>query len=133
MTRRLLWLTALGASTVACAGTATSQFAVRLEVRQPQTCINQALSEQTGALVQVVCQSGDFVRIDPDPRRPFVGTHGGAFRYAFMAAGAAGLAPATLDGLASDATLYAGSGTVTGLHVYNERGDDEQLEILITY
>lgn len=117
---------------LACAGTASSQFVVAVDVKQPQTCINQTLSEQTGALVRVVCQSGNFVRIDPDPSKPFVGTHGGAFRYAFMAAGAVPETAVTVDGHTGDATMYAGAGTVTGLHVYDE-GGDEHVEIQITY
>jgi hypothetical protein len=117
---------------LACAGAATSHFAVVVGVKPPQTCINQTLSEQTGALVRVVCQSGNFVRIDPDPSKPFIGTHGGAFRYAFMAAGAVPDAAVTVAGHAGDATMYAGAGTVTGLHVYDD-GGGEQVEIQITY
>lgn len=133
MAKWQVWLVILCAPVVASAGTSTSQFAVRFDVRQSQTCINQTLSEQTGALVRVVCQSGNFVRIDPDPNRPFVGTHGGAFRYAFMAAGAGSDAPVAAADLAGDASMFAGAGTITGLHVYDDGGGDEQLEIQITY
>ena len=48
---------------------------------RPGVCYSRSLSEKTGASVQVVCDSGQFVSIEAVPGQPFLGVHGGAFRY----------------------------------------------------
>src|SRR4051812_13432363 len=44
-------------------------------------CFSRSLSEKTGAVVQVACDSGQFVSIEAVPGQRFLGVHGGAFRY----------------------------------------------------
>jgi hypothetical protein len=74
-------------------------------------CVSQALSDATGAIVRVVCKSGHFVSIEPRPGSPFLGVHGGAFRYYF----ANGI-PAHLRFL-GDTNPWVGPGTVTSIRV----------------
>lgn len=74
-------------------------------------CVSQALSDATGAVVKVVCRSGQFVSIEPRPGSPFLGVHGGAFRYYF----ASGV-PASLRFL-EGRNPWVGPGTVTSLRV----------------
>ncbi|MDB5966764.1 MAG: hypothetical protein JWQ72_3264 [Polaromonas sp.] len=86
-------------------------------------CISQTLSEQTNSMVQVACGNGQFVNISPIPGRPFLGTHGGAFRYNFS-----GLTSA----FGTDSP-YTGGGTVTALRIYNANGRDGPLEVLVSF
>lgn len=44
-------------------------------------CINEVLSGETNAVVTVVCNSNQFVSIEARPGNPFLGTHGGAYRF----------------------------------------------------
>jgi hypothetical protein len=74
-------------------------------------CVSQSLSDATGAVVRVICQSGQFVSIEANPSGPFLGVHGGAFRYYF----ANGI-PANLRFLGG-ADPWIGPGTVTSIHV----------------
>jgi hypothetical protein len=74
-------------------------------------CISQSLSDATGAIVRVVCRSGQFVSIEAKPDGPFLGVHGGAFRYYF----ANGL-PAHLRFLGGS-NPWVGPGTVTSIRV----------------
>ncbi len=46
-------------------------------------CVNEVLSEQTNAIVTVVCNTNQFVSIRAQPGKPFLGTHGGAYLYSF--------------------------------------------------
>ena len=101
-------------------------------------CYSRSLSEQTGATVQVVCDSGQFVSIEAVPGQPFLGVHGGAFRYSM-----------SID---RDRSLYeaaakdpfgwrTGWGTVTMLRLYDVQhaggpGDfwaDRPLELLVSF
>ena len=77
----------------------------------PDFCVSQSLSDATGAVVRVVCKSGQFVSIEANPSGPFLGVHGGAFRYYF----ANGL-PAHLRFL-GDSNPWVGPGTVTSIRV----------------
>ena len=74
-------------------------------------CVSQSLSDATGAIVRVVCTSGQFVSIEANPNGPFLGVHGGAFRYYF----ANGI-PADLRFLGSS-DPWIGAGTVTSIRV----------------
>ena len=121
------------------AGQTASQFGVNIVLVRPSSavsaeqgvCISQSLSEKTNAVVRVVCRSGQFVSITANPNARFLGTHGGAFRYA--------LSPATIysnsqsidQGSLLD--FYPGSGTVTAWHVYNVDGSEKLLEVLLTF
>ncbi|MFI5444142.1 hypothetical protein [Polaromonas sp. UC242_47] len=148
MTRRThpLWI-ALGLALMAnfcAAATSTGSFSVGITLTQagsvtPRTgggsgastiasgvCISETLNERTNALVRVVCGTGQFVSITPFPGKPFLGTHGGAFRYDL---GVGNASPAT----ANSASPLLGAGTVTALRIYNANGSDGPLEMLVSF
>ncbi|NJS35282.1 MAG: hypothetical protein HC765_00765 [Brachymonas sp.] len=75
--RSLLLLGALIASS-ANAGIASGVFTVSVAQQPRGICISSSLSQVTNAIVRVTCQGNQFVSIEPQPGRPFVGTHGGA-------------------------------------------------------
>jgi hypothetical protein len=108
--------------------TLVGSFNVNISLTNPGSCLSETLSRSTGAAVQVVCQSSQFVRIDPQPGKPFLGVHGGAFRYLLgpgstLAAQSAGMA-----------NPFVGAGTVTELRIFNNAdGSDGPLEILISF
>jgi hypothetical protein len=97
-------------------------------------CYSRSLSERTGATVQVVCDSGQFVSIEALPGQRFLGVHGGAFRYSM-----------SIDrdrfGTGSAAENPFGWGTVTMLRVYDVEqaagpGDfraDRPLELVLNF
>ena len=95
-------------------------------VTRPSVCISETLSEQTNGMVRVICGTGQFVSISPFPGKPFLGTHGGAFRYALGPGGFTGW-------LTSQAMPYTGAGTVTALRIYNANGSDGPLEMLVSF
>lgn len=132
MKQYTLGLVLAACSALSAAGTTTSHFFVKIEVRRSEKCVSETLSERTDALVQVVCRSGNFVSIEPRQGKPFLGTHGGAFRY-FFSLGSGTVSEPPLDGDAvSD--LYVGYGTVTGWRVVDATpGNGKQYEFLITY
>jgi len=74
-------------------------------------CVSQSLSDATGAVVRVICNSGQFVSIEANPNGPFLGVHGGAFRHYF----ATGM-PANLRFLGG-LDPWIGPGTVTSIRV----------------
>ncbi len=132
---------ALGLLMLACtasgmAGTVTGQFAVNIQLSgagsgtgagsAPGVCISQTLSEQTNALVRVVCATGQFVSITALPGRQFLGTHGGAFRYVLNTSRVSG-------GMTGPDDFYPGTGTATTLRIYNVNGDDGPLEMLVRF
>jgi hypothetical protein len=115
------------------AGSTSEAFNVNITLNDPLSaaqgvCISESLSAQTNAIVQVVCSSGQFVRIDPDPAKPFLGVHGGAFRYHFGPRYAIG----PPDSLGGDDLLYIGAGTVTAVRIYNP-GGTSLLELLVSF
>ena len=130
-------------STQAGAGSAAGVFDVRITINAmvpaspasglgqvPATdgfCISESLSDATQATVKVVCATGQFVSIKPMPGKPFTGTHGGAFRYAF----GAGTARAPKDGTALNP--YIGTGTVTSLRILDISGQESVLEFLVSF
>ena len=93
-------------------------------------CISSSLGQQLNVLVKVTCQGNQFVSIEPRAGRPFVGTHGGAFRFAFS--NAAPMPPAFLGG-GTAVDDWVGSGTVTALRVLNLTERDERLEMLVSF
>jgi hypothetical protein len=119
------------------AGQSASGFSVGVTLRPAglansavatvDTCTSQIASQQTNATVTVVCATGQFVSIAPTPGRPFLGTHGGAFKYSFR--------PTTApNGLSAHGRSFdAGSGTVTGLQIYTSAQTAGQLEMLISF
>jgi hypothetical protein len=122
------------ASPAARAGEASGSFNVNITLNDSPpasqgVCISKTLSAQTNAVVQVVCSSGQFVRIDPDPTKPFLGVHGGAFRYHFGPRYEIG----PPDSLGGDELRYLGAGTVTAVRVYNPGSKTSLLELLVSF
>jgi len=109
------------------AGTGSSQFAVNISLSTTADggsgtappasgiCISQSASEQTGAIVRVVCQTGQFVSISPQPGGRFVDTHGGAYAYYF---GPLSSGPIEVGEWGTGDSL----GTVASLRVYAGEG-----------
>ena len=97
----------------------------------PGVCISQTLSEQTNAVVRVVCGTGQFVSITANPGKRFLGVNGGAYRFV-LSSGSTGTGPQSGSlGLSND--FYPGIGTVTAWRVYNVDGSDSPLEVLLTF
>jgi len=101
-------------------------------------CYSRSLSEKTGASVQVVCDSGQFVSIEAVPGQPFLGVHGGAFRYSMSI----DRDRSVYDAAAKDPFGWrTGWGTVTMLRLYDVQhaggpGDfwaDRPLELLVSF
>lgn len=116
----------------ASAGDIRGSFNVNITLNDPPAasqgvCISETLSAQTNAVVQVVCSSAQFVRIDPDPSKPFLGVHGGAFRYHFGSRYEIG------PGLDGDELRYVGAGTVTAVRIYNPGSKISLLELLVSF
>lgn len=123
------------------AGAAVGNFDVRINLMVPASpasglgqvpanhgfCTSESLSAQAQATVTVVCQTGQFVSIKPMPGKPFVGTHGGAWRYVF-GRGTGAMAPP--DSLFNP---YIGTGTVTSLRVLDIAGQEGILEFLVSF
>jgi hypothetical protein len=126
-----LLLAGLLTATACSAGTVSGAFNVSVDLKPHPTgiCINTSESNQTNAWVRVTCQGGQFVSIEPRDGGAFVGTHGGAYRYAFSAISAV---PA---GLLGTRTLddWIGQGTITALRVLNLTERDERLELLVSF
>lgn len=107
----------------ALAGSATPSFPVNITLNSPAAggapaqpaatapaggiCVNQALSRAAHATVTVVCTVNQFVNIAPAPGMPYLGTHGGAYRYLLTQAAF----------LPDDDVWEAGTGTVTTLQI----------------
>lgn len=99
-------------------------------------CISSSLSQQTNALVRVTCQGNEFVNIEARPGQAFVGTHGGAHRFALYRYGFSGTRPERTDGfigIQNAVDDWTGSGTITGLRVLNLTERDERLELLVSF
>jgi hypothetical protein len=101
-------------------------------------CYSRSLSEKTGASVQVVCDSGQFVSIEAVPGQPFLGVHGGAFRYSMSI----DRDRSAYEAAAKDPFGWrTGWGTVTMLRLYDVQhaggpGDfwaDRPLELLVSF
>ena len=115
---------------VSQAGTAVGMFQVHIRLNGPNdsgVCVSSSLSQQTHALVKVTCSGSQFVSIEPQLGKPFVGTHGGAFRFAFTN----GVGATNGSGLESDGSI--GAGTVTALRVLNLAEGDKGLELLVSF
>ena len=130
---------------VSQAATSTGQFSVNITMTDsgttsgvntaaqsaPGVCISQTLSEQTNALVRVVCATGQFVSITANPNARYLGTHGGAFRFVLSANDTNSDSQLLGQGRTND--FYPGVGTVTAWRIYNVNGSDEPFEILLTF
>ena len=93
-------------------------------------CVSETLSEQTNALVRVVCGTEQFVNITPQPGKVFLATLGGALRF-YSGSGFAVRPTATLGGPA--AAAHISPGTVTVLRIYNAKGSDGPLQMLVSF
>ncbi len=109
------------------AGTVNGAFVVKLDGING-ICLSSTLSEQANAMVKVTCRGHQFVSIEPRPGRPFIGVHGGAFRFTFSGVLSVGLQQG--DSLLGD---WLGNGTVTALRVVNLTQRDELLELLVSF
>ena len=97
----------------------------------PGVCISQTLSEQTNALVRVVCGTGQFVSITANPNVRFLGTNGAAFRFVLSANDTNSDSQLLGQGRTND--FYPGVGTVTAWRIYNVNGSEGLLEVLLTF
>lgn len=126
--RPILALVALSLSLECAAGVGSGTFRVNISVNEPgksALCVSQSLSQSTGALVQVLCSTGQFVSIGPRPGAPFAGVHGGAFTYYFS--------PTPDFQLEGSRSLMQGSGTVTEYRVYSRDRYDQFIDILVSF
>lgn len=131
--RLVLALATLLISIEGAAGAGSGTFSVNITLANPGApaapatgiCTSQTLSDQTGALVQVVCSTGQFVSISPRPGAPFAPTHGGAFTYYFS--------PSSGFRLAGLGGLYPGAGTITEYRVYTLDEYDGRVDILVNF
>ena len=125
-----LGLSASLAATACIAGSGAGQFGVIIVLNPPSqsgVCVSQTSSEQTNALVRIVCTTGQYVSIIPIPGKPFLATHGGAFRYNLQGGQYSTVLPAGAN------SFYPGAGTVTALRIYNANGSDGPLEMLVSF
>jgi len=130
-------LAALAAGFPSAAGTASGSVGVNITLSQPGAagtgapagsgiCISQSLSEQTGAVVRVICETGQFVSIGPRPGGRFIDTHGGAYTYSFGPL----LGAASRESFGEFAN---GTGTITSFRVYSVDGADGPLDMLVSF
>lgn len=135
---RLIGLCLLLTSAAALAQhTSAASFQVRIQLTVPGSpaaepgarCETQSLTSAPNALVRVVCDSGRFVSIGPDPRKPFVGSHGGAYRFHLQASA---VASALLDDGIDP--YWWGRGTVTAMRIYGApRDPTDPLEMMVSF
>jgi hypothetical protein len=128
MTRLLPLLLAALTTQAAWAGTASSQFAVRLTVSNGGKCTGETLRQPAEAVVQVVCGStGPFVHIEPPPDIAPAAFIGRAFRY-----------PAAIEGfvpIATESVISVGTpvATVTEFRMVGDSVRDNHFELLISF
>jgi hypothetical protein len=132
-------LAGLAAGFAGAAGLRSGNFAVNIclsdtgncappavaSVAKPSSvCTSETLSERTGAVVKVVCASGQFVSIGPRQGGRFIDTHGGAYTYSF--------GPSFLNRTGSG-EFASGTGTVASFRIYNVREIEGPLEMLVSF
>jgi hypothetical protein len=134
-------------ATVCAAGNDAAQVSVSIVLNPPLQsglCVSQTLSEQFGAVVRIVCATGQYVSITPAPGKQFPGAFGGAFRYplfsgqysptlAFEAVGQSTQSPRNNTLRTGYNRFYPGSVSVTDLPVYRVEGLNSQLDMLVTF
>ncbi len=123
-------------SALAQASTSAS-FRVTIQLAVPSSpaaepasrCETQTFTSAPNALVRVVCNNGRFVSIAPDPRKPFVGSHGGAYRFHLQPNA---VASALLDDGIDP--YWWGRGTVTAMRIYGTpRDPTDPLEMMVSF
>lgn len=135
--RRILAKAALGLAGLSAVFTCAAggqTFGVRITLyagagptaTTPGVCTSETLSEQSGATVRVVCQSGQFVSIGPTPGAAFVGTHGGAYSYYFGS---------TLSGInvAGYGEFAHGAGSIASYRIFGVTEVDGRLDLLVSF
>jgi hypothetical protein len=134
--RLALALAALILSFNCAAGTSSGTFSVNISLSNPgapptppgtppgTVCVSQTLSDLTGALVQVLCSTGQFVSIGPRPGAPFI-AHGGAYSY-YLSVG-------TGSRLAGLSGLPVGAGTVTEYRLYSVDQANGTVDLLVGF
>lgn len=129
-------LSGLGAATMA-QSPASGGFQIHIRLNTPGTpaaepnshCETQTVASAPNALVRVVCGDGRFVSIGPDPRKPFVGSHGGAYRFHLQPGGSvSSLLDEGID------AFWWGRGTVTAMRIYGVARDaNDPLEMMVSF
>jgi len=89
-------------------------------------CTSNTLSERTGAIVRVVCGTGQFVSIGPRPGGRFIGTHGGAYTYFF------GPSFGALH-RADSGEFTTGTGTIASFRIFNVTEIEGPVEMLVSF
>ena len=129
-------LVALVVSFHCAAGSGSAAFSVNISLSNPGApgapspappsgvCISQTLSDLTGALVQILCSTGQFVSIGPRPGAPFI-AHGGAYSY-YLSVG-------TGSRIAGLSGLPAGAGTVTEFRVFSVDEANGTIDMLVGF
>jgi hypothetical protein len=92
-------------------------------------CINRLLSEQTNAVVTVVCNSNQFVSIRAQAGKPFPGTHGGAHLFFLGTDSSRSRSLANAD----NAVWRSGYGTTTSMRIFFSDDMKELREMLVTF
>jgi len=133
MLKTALGAAALGAASL-CMGTESGIVGINISLATgnspaPGTggvCVSQTLSERNGAVVRVVCESGQFVSISPIPGGRFVGTHGGAYSYHFGS---------TLRGVnvAGYGEFANGAGSIASFRVFDLSESGGRLDMLVSF
>jgi hypothetical protein len=95
-------------------------------VAPPDVCTSDTLSERTGAIVRVVCSTGQFVSIGPRPGGRFIGSHGGAYTYSF------GPSFGALNRTASG-EFAPGTGTIASFRIFNVTEIEGPVEMLVSF
>ena len=98
------------------------------------TCYSRSMSEQTGARVEVMCSSGQFVSIEAMPRAAFLDAHPGSF-------GPLVAERSVWAALAGDGSGWkTGSATITMLRLYDTSRDltggawaDRPVEVRVSF
>ena len=137
--------------TICAAGSDSARLNISIVLNPPSLsglCVSQTLSEQFGAVVRIVCATGQYVSITPLPGKRFPGSYGGAFRYPLLGGqyplmlapeGVGQSTPSSLNNQYSPALragynrFYPGLSSVTDLPVYRIEGLDSQLDMLVTF
>jgi hypothetical protein len=131
----LAWILVGGLATASSAATTSGSFNVTVRLNEPVNgvCISTSLSSVTNALVRVTCEGNQFVSIEPRPGRPFIGTHGGAYRFAFSQRSGFANSFVNVGQSVSELEAAIGKGTITALRVLDLTEKDERLELLVSF
>ena len=91
----------------------------------PGVCTSDTLSERTGAVVRVVCATGQFVSIAPLPGGRVIATQGGAYTYFF------GSSFGSLQRAGGE--FATGGGTIASFRIFNVTEIEGPVEMLVSF